>query len=90
MNSWRALPYRTPSGRGQLGAVFLDLKIFDYRAAGWYVSELRYGRNLNPQNPNAVLSDGYVTCSTKHALLWRLAAEDPFRSVRRHSITVPT
>jgi hypothetical protein len=75
MHSLEALlPYRlTPSG--MVSTAFLSLAKGDLRAAGQHVCELPYGRNDHPDDPLAVLTEQRGTCSTKHALLRRLAIE---------------
>jgi len=75
MLSWEALiPCRLrPSGIVSRG--FLSLAKADLRTAGQYLCELPYGRNRYPDDPLAVLTDRCGTCSTKHALLRRLAIE---------------
>ena len=47
----------------------------DFRGAGRLLQSLPYGRNASPGHPLCVLSEGRGTCSTKHALLARLAVE---------------
>jgi len=47
-------------------------------SAGRYVCELPYGRNLRPADPQVVLQEQKGTCSTKHALMRRLAIEQNF------------
>ena len=54
---------------------FLSLARADLRAAGQHVCELPYGRNVHPADPLVVLTEQRGTCSTKHALLRRLAME---------------
>jgi hypothetical protein len=58
-----------------ISTAFLNLATADLRAAGRRVCELPYGRNGNPDDPLAVLTDQRGTCSTKHVLLRRLAIE---------------
>jgi hypothetical protein len=57
---------------------FLSLAKGDLRAAGQHVCELPYGRNDHPDDPLAVLTEQRGTCSTKHAMLRRLAIEQGF------------
>jgi hypothetical protein len=47
----------------------------DLRSAGRFISSLPYARSSNPDEPLTVLIESRGTCSTKHALLSRLAAE---------------
>jgi hypothetical protein len=75
MHSWEALlPYELKQS-GIVSTAFLNLAKADLRAAGRHVCELPYGRNGNPDDPLAVLTDQRGTCSTKHALIRRLAIE---------------
>jgi hypothetical protein len=75
MHSWKALfPCRLrPSGI--ISTAFLSFAKADLRVAGQHASELPYSRNGRPADPLAVLTDRRGTCSTKHALLRRLAIE---------------
>jgi hypothetical protein len=58
-----------------VSTAFLNLAKADLRAAGQHLCELPYGRNRYPDDPLAVLTEQRGTCSTKHALLRRLAIE---------------
>jgi hypothetical protein len=58
-----------------VSTAFLSLAKADLRAAGQHLCELPYGRNRYPGDPLAVLTERRGTCSTKHALLRRLAIE---------------
>jgi hypothetical protein len=75
MKSWEALPDCTLQGSGAITTAFATAGIHDYRSAGRYVRKLPYGRNLDRADSLNVLREGRGTCSTKHALLARLAAE---------------
>jgi hypothetical protein len=73
--SWDALD-PTPLRRERpVSAAFLEIGPRDFRSAARLISSLPYGRNANPEHPLAVLTEGRGTCSTKHALLRRLAIE---------------
>lgn len=75
MESWEALP-DAPLGRvGSVSAGFLRRGCSTYREAARYVHALPYGRTRPRDDFRAVLSEGRGTCSTKHALLAELAAE---------------
>ena len=75
MHSWEALlPCRLRSS-GIVSTAFLSLAKADLRVAGQHVCDLPYGRNGHPDDPLAVLTERRGTCSTKHALLRRLAIE---------------
>ncbi len=62
-----------PSSR--IGAAFLAAGIGSFHQAAQFVRRLPYGRNTDKDDPLAVFTDGCGTCSTKHALLKRLADE---------------
>jgi hypothetical protein len=47
----------------------------DYRMAARFVSRLPYGRNTTVNDPLIVMRENRGTCSTKHAVLRRLAME---------------
>ena len=54
---------------------FLSLGLSDFREAVDYIWRLPYGRNSNRADFNLVLKEKCGTCSTKHALLAQVAAE---------------
>ena len=75
MDSWRSLlphPLKEP---GEITSAFARAGVYDYRAAARHVSRLAYGRNNDASDAMVVLSEQRGTCSTKHALLRRLALE---------------
>lgn len=55
---------------------FLEKGIDDFIGAAQYVEQLPYRRNQDKNNPTAALGEHCGTCSTKHALLKRLADEN--------------
>jgi hypothetical protein len=75
MLSWDALdPFRfAPAGK--LTSAFLGIAKADLRSAAQYVAQLPYRRNSDPEDPLIVLVEKRGTCSTKHALLRRVAIE---------------
>jgi len=75
MKSWESLPASQLKPCGPVAAAFIALGIEDYRSSARYLRGLAYGRNSNRTDPLAVLREQSGTCSTKHALLARLAAE---------------
>jgi hypothetical protein len=75
MLSWDALDPFPFKPAGAVTAAFLGLAKADLRAAAEYVCGLPYGRNCDPKDPLIVLVEARGTCSTKHALLHRLALE---------------
>lgn len=75
IDSWRSLlphPLKEP---GEITSAFARADVYDYRAAARHVSHLTYGRNDDASDALVVLSEQRGTCSTKHALLRRLAFE---------------
>jgi hypothetical protein len=75
MHSWDVLDAVALRPAGPISHAFIQGGSSDYRAAAKHVSCLPYGRNTNLADPLVVLHEGRGTCSTKHALLRRLAAE---------------
>jgi hypothetical protein len=61
---------------GPVSRAFLERGIEGFRPAAEWVAALPYGRNADKTDPFAVFSDMRGTCSTKHALLKRLAEEN--------------
>lgn len=75
MLSWDALdPFRFKPA-GVVTIAFLGIAKTDLRTAAQHVCGLPYGRNSDPSDPVIVLAEQRGTCSTKHALLRRLAIE---------------
>ncbi|HLK64131.1 MAG TPA: hypothetical protein VKU19_11865 [Bryobacteraceae bacterium] len=75
MLSWEALhpfPFKPAGG---ITTAFLGIAKTDLRGAAQHVCGLPYGRNSDPTDPMIVLAEQRGTCSTKHALLRRLAIE---------------
>jgi hypothetical protein len=77
MYCWNSVEPTVFQGSGEITNAFLRLGIGDLRQAARHVQMLPYGRNLHPNNPLAVLEEQLGTCSTKHALICRLANEQP-------------
>ena len=78
MLSWDALdPVRFAAGGG-VTAAFVGIAKADLRSAAQYVAGLPYRRNSDPEDPLIVMAEQRGTCSTKHALLRRLAIEQGF------------
>jgi hypothetical protein len=79
MHSWQALDPASLQPAGPVTAAFAALALRDFREAAAHVNRLPYGRNANRTDPLAVLQEARGTCSTKHALLRRLAIEQNFQ-----------
>ena len=75
MQSWQALPNVPLKPAGPSTADLLACGITDFRAVGRYLHHLPYGRNSDRSDFRLVLPEGRGTCSTKHALLAKLARE---------------
>lgn len=59
----------------QFSRRFLELNIGDFMGAASWIKSLPYQRNLDKEDPFCVFNDLAGTCSSKHALLKRLALE---------------
>ncbi len=75
MNSWDAVAPSAIEPRGEISRAFLGRGIRNFRSAARFVNGLPYGRNTSTADQLAVLAERRGTCSTKHALLRRLAIE---------------
>jgi hypothetical protein len=81
LHSWDALEPVVLRPGGEISDAFVQLGSLDYRAAARFVSRLPYRRNTLVHRPLIVLQEGRGTCSTKHALLRRLAIEQSLNVV---------
>jgi hypothetical protein len=81
LHSWDVLESVVLKPGGKISDAFVQFGSLDYRAAARFVSRLPYGRNTIIHRPLAVLQEGRGTCSTKHALLRRLAIEQSLNVV---------
>lgn len=75
MDSWKALAPSPLKPLGEISASFIDRGIRHFQSAAEFVNGLPFGRNAACADKMAVLREGRGTCSTKHALLRRLALE---------------
>lgn len=75
MHSWDVLDPIALKPDGNISVAFIQAGAHDYRAAARFVSRLPYGRNTIVSDPLIVIRESRGTCSTKHALLRRLATE---------------
>jgi hypothetical protein len=62
--------------KGIISDEFISRKIADFSSACRYISELPYKRNSDKNNIKCVFDDFGGTCSTKHAVLRKLALEN--------------
>lgn len=70
------------SKSGIISEKFLERGITDFFGACSLITLLPYKRNSNKEDLSTVFSDGYGTCSTKHALLKQLAIENNRHEVK--------
>jgi hypothetical protein len=75
IHSWDVLEPVPLSLAGDISGAFIQAGVIDYRTAARFVSRLPFGRNTNVNDPLVVMREHRGTCSTKHALLSRLATE---------------
>ena len=68
--------------KGQISKEFVDRNILTFNQASIFVRQLAYGRNADKNNLASVFTDNCGTCSTKHALLKKLADENNFEKVK--------
>lgn len=67
---------------GIISDEFLNRNIRDFHAACKYISNLPYKRNSDKNNIQCVFNDLGGTCSTKHAVLRKLALENKHPEIR--------
>ena len=70
-----ALPDVALVAGGSISSAFRARAIHELRSAARHLRELPYGRITDRERPALVLEEGRGTCTTKHALLAALAAE---------------
>lgn len=68
--------------KGIISEKFLSKNISDFNAACHYISKLPYKRNSDKNNILCVFDDLGGTCSTKHAVLRKLALENNHDEVK--------
>ncbi|MBB6372366.1 hypothetical protein [Chryseobacterium shigense] len=69
-------------GKGPVSEKFIALNIHDFDAASTFIAGLSYKRNQDKNNILCVFEDKGGTCSTKHAVLRKLALENGQDSVK--------
>jgi len=62
--------------KGIISDEFISRKIADFSSACKFISELPYKRNSDKSNMKCIFDDFGGTCSTKHAVLRKLALEN--------------
>ena len=73
--SWEVLPDAALADCGPSSAALRAAGCDTFRAAAAYLHALPYGRNSDRADYTLVVREGRGTCSTKHALLAAVAAE---------------
>ena len=68
--------------KGRISKEFINRNILTFKQALLFVKQLDYGRNEDKNNLATVFTDNCGTCSTKHALLKKLADENNFEEVK--------
>ncbi len=68
--------------QGQISKEFIDRNILTFHQASIFAKHLAYGRNADKNNLVSVFTDNCGTCSTKHALLKKLADENGYDKVK--------
>lgn len=67
---------------GELSKRLLELEVFSFSEAISFVQNLPYGRTKDRAHPNLVLDELKGTCSTKHALIKKIALEQNINCVK--------
>jgi hypothetical protein len=75
-------PNFTIQSNGSISQAFLQIGITDFQQACFYVKNLRYKRTSVKSNLLLVLEEKRGTCSSKHALLKKLAEENDFDNIQ--------
>lgn len=68
--------------KGKLSKRLLELEVFSFSDAIEFVKNLPYGKTTDRANPDLVLEELKGTCSTKHAIIKKLAQEQNFEQVK--------
>jgi hypothetical protein len=79
MYSWEVFDPVILKSAGPVTAAFEAIGIKDFRTAAAYVNRIPYGRAANLDDVLGVIRQQRGTCSTKHALLCRLALEQDLK-----------
>lgn len=77
-----SLPDLQLTKNDELSALFNDKGCNSFHQALSYVKHLPYGRNKDKNDISIVLKDGFGTCSTKHALLKRIADKYGYSDIK--------
>jgi len=72
----------TLENKGILSKRLLELEVFTFLEAIEFIKNLPYGRTVDRANPDLVLKELKGACSTKHALLKKVALEQGLGNVK--------
>lgn len=67
---------------GEISSEFLKINISTFEDACQFISRLPYGRNHDKNDLKTIFSENCGTCSTKHAILKKLAEENEFEGLK--------
>ena len=70
------------NANGAISKRLLNLGVFSFSEAIQYVRQLPYGRTKDRANADLVIEEGKGSCSTKHALIKKLALEQDWHHVK--------
>lgn len=73
---FKPLDFKIESGKGAISESFTDIGMDTFQRACKWVNDLDYRRNNDKNNKLVLFEEKCGTCSTKHALLKRLADEN--------------
>ncbi len=79
---FKPLDFEIESKSGAVSESFIAIGINTFQQASKWVSDLDYRRNQNKDNKLVLFEEQCGTCSTKHAILKRLADENRNNSLR--------
>ena len=75
MNSIEVLPNPKLDRTGTIGQQFDKLGLITFREACYWVKNLPYGSNSSNNDSLVIFDEGKATCTNKHGIIARLAAE---------------
>ncbi|WP_223584828.1 hypothetical protein [Sphingobacterium sp. GVS05A] len=79
---FKPLDFKIESDKGAISESFTAIGINTFQQANKWVSDLDYNRNHDKNNVLTLFEEQCGTCSTKHALLKRLADENGNESIK--------
>lgn len=74
-------PSFTIKSTAPISILFLEQSIYTFKEAAAFIKQLPYRRNANKNDLTSVFTDNCGTCSTKHAVLKKLADENNFEGL---------